>query len=123
MCPPGAELQTGVPGVSPSQYPTQHHAPAQYPLHQVLLLSSSSTTNFNSQVPPAQPQPYSDLPPPYPGPPAQGYPPVMSGAPGYPPQVSEGYPPVQGYPPAPGYGAQNMPEYQEKQPAFNPNMQ
>lgn len=106
--PAGAELQTGAPGVSPSQYPTQHHAPAQYPLH---------------QVPPAQPQPYSDLPPPYPGPPAQGYPPVMSGAPGYPPQVSEGYPPVQGYPPAPGYGAQNMPEYQEKQPAFNPNMQ
>lgn len=95
---------------SPSQYPTQQHGPGQYPQQQ--------------QVPsPAQPpQPYSDLPPPYPGPPVQGYPPQMSAASGYPPQMSAtpGYPPQMsgGYPPAPGYA-----EYAEKQPAFNPNMQ
>jgi len=99
--------QTAV--TSPSQYPTQQHGPSQYPMQQ--------------QVPtPAQPQPYSDLPPPYPGPPVQGYPPQMPAGPGYSAQMpaGPGYPPQMsgGHPPAPGYS-----EYTEKQPAFNPNMQ
>jgi len=93
---------------SPGQYPTQQNGPGQYPLQQ--------------QVPsPAQMPPYSDLPPPYPGPPVQmsgpGYPPqMMSGGPGYPQMMSGGQ--------APGYAVQStVPEYAEKQPAFNPNMQ
>ena len=84
---PGAVLlQSGV-----------QQGPGQYPQHQ--------------QVPtPAEMQPYSDLPPPYPGPPVQ-----MSG-PGYPQMMSAGQ--------APGYGDQStVPDYMEKQPAFNPNMQ
>ena len=82
---------------SPSQYPTQQQGPCQYPPQ-------------HHQVPsPAQMQPYSDLPPPYPGPP------VPIPGPGY-PQMSTGQ--------APGYGDQGtVPDYMEKQPAFNPNMQ
>jgi len=103
--PPQSGVQTSYSG--PSQYPTQQHGPGQYPLQQ--------------QVPsPAQMPPYSDLPPPYPGPPVH-----MSG-PGYPPQMMSegpGYPQMSGGQ-APGYGVQStVPEYAEKQPVFNPNMQ
>lgn len=86
--------------------------------------------------PPAQPYPpqpqaqqqYTDLPPPYPGPPLDG---------GYPgggvqPQPMQGYP-AGGYPPYPQPGQPPYPpnqseplmspEYSQKQPAFNPNMQ
>jgi len=68
-------------------------------------------TNTNYPPQPSQPpQPYSDLPPPYPGPPAGGW-----SAPAY----DQG-----GYPPAPGVQAPMMTtEYTQKQPAFNPNMQ
>ena len=104
---------------SPGQYPTQQHGPGQYPMqHQVShgqwnrIVRKTHPMYFQAPTP-AQPQPYSDLPPPYPGPPAQGYPPQMTGNPGYPPQMTGGYPP------APGYEVQSS----EKQPAFNPNMQ
>jgi len=108
---------------SPGQYPTQQHGPGQYPLQ-------------HQAPPPAQSQPYSDLPPPYPGLPAQGYPQQMQGNSGYTPQMTEnpGYPPQMtgnpGYPPVmtgnPGYPPQmtgGYPQSNEKQPAFNPNMQ
>ena len=133
--PPQSGVQTNY--SSPGQYPTQQHGPGQYPMqHQVshdqkTRIVTRTPRMYFQAPPPAQPQPYSDLPPPYPGPPAQGYQPQMTENPGYPPQMTgnPGYPPQMtgnpgyplqmtgGYPPAPGY------ESNEKQPAFNPNMQ
>ena len=124
--PPQSGVQTSY--SSPGQYPTQQHGPGQYPLQQQVRLHHQKDIEawlfypFLLQVPsPAQMPPYSDLPPPYPGPPVQmsgpGYPPqMMSGGPGYPQMMSGGQ--------APGYAVQStVPEYAEKQPAFNPNMQ